>query len=100
MRLVSTTNRANNFTSRPTEFCQLTEARQWLSADPHATARLRIEPWPASDDRAQPSNQLGRQIVQRLGYQVDTADGYQKFCENCLTLSCRPPGTMATTHKK
>ena len=75
----------NAFTSRPTEFCQLTEARHWLSADPHATSRLRIEPWPANDSRAQPSNKLGRRIVERLGYAVDTAAGYQKFCENCLT---------------
>lgn len=75
----------NTFTSRPTDFCQLTEARHWLSADPHATSRLRIEPWPENDKRSQPGNKLARHIVQRLGYQIDTAEGYQKFGENCLT---------------
>lgn len=73
------------FGNRPTDFCRLTEARHWLRYDPHALSRTEIEPLPADDATAQPSNLLSRRIVDKLKYQVDTPAGYQKFVENCLT---------------
>lgn len=75
----------NSFTARPTDFCQLNEARHWLAQDPHVTSRLRIEPKLSSDKRAAPSNVLSRRILDKLGYQVDTPSGYERFCNDCLT---------------
>lgn len=75
----------SSFGNRPTDFCKLTEARHWLSHDPHSISRLRIEPLAEGDASAQPSNVLSRRIIEKLKYQTDTVAGYQKFVENCLT---------------
>lgn len=83
---------------------QLDEARTWLQHDKHAIARQRIEPLRSTEitnarqrmqaalgDRADveqwigPSNELSRLICERLGWDVDADDGYQKFREQCLT---------------
>lgn len=99
----------NDFAKRDTDFCCLTELKQWLKSDKHAIARQRVEPIPASEHaqaakqiqsdfarRGNPnievpknwlseSNSLSFSICSQLGYNVQTDEGYAKFRENCLT---------------
>lgn len=99
----------NAFATRATDFCRLDELQQWLSHDKHAMARQRIEPIApdrrsqamerigamlnASDnaDMAVPDNWIGESnflsfaMCQKLGYDVESEDGYAEFRKNCLT---------------
>ncbi len=80
------------------------EASIWLKQDKHAMARQRIEPWLPAEVAAErqrlrgehgdsldvdqwvgPSNELSRQICDRLGFDVSTDEGYRQFREHCLT---------------
>ncbi len=84
----------NAFSQRATDFCQLTEARQYIETDVHAISRLLVEPQAPADEMPEPtqassrpvasSNQLSWQICQNLGIEVDTDRGYQQFRERCL----------------
>ncbi len=73
----------NEFASRDTDFCRLIEAKLWLSNDKHAIARRRIEP--SADNKAELSNRLSYAIALRLGYDIETLEGYKQFRNNCLT---------------
>lgn len=64
-------------------FSRQIEARIWLHEDKHAVARQRIEPVGA--EPREPSNALSRRICDMLGWDVETAQGYQTFREQCLT---------------
>lgn len=98
----------NEFAKRETDFCRLTELRQWLESDRHAIARQRVEPIdPKSNAPAagqsggealqaktsdvstagwiRPSNYLSYAICQQMGYDVATDVGYAQFRENCMT---------------
>lgn len=89
----------NPFSQRDTDFCQLNETSKWLEQDKHAVSRYRIEPWtlqqyaartqglPATalGDSPGESNLLSLRICQQLGYEVDSAQGYALFRDNCLT---------------
>ncbi|MCC6510213.1 MAG: hypothetical protein IT423_13995 [Pirellulaceae bacterium] len=99
----------NEFASRLSELSRFIELKLWLEKDKHAIARQRIEPIPTeqqaghlADLRAKmatasqqaisipdywlgPSNALSARICQQLGKNVNTPDGYQWFCESCLT---------------
>ncbi len=85
----------NVFAQRDTDFCQLDEAKVWLERDKHAISRQLIEPL-SRDELAQKrqeqtgelageSNLISYQMCQRLGYDLATKEGYQKFRDNCLT---------------
>lgn len=99
----------NAFAERSTEFCRLTELKQWLQADKHALARQRIEPIAPEqrdaalqrikktldarnrasvnvpDDWIGDSNFLSFAICQKLGYDVGTDEGFDRFRTHCLT---------------
>ncbi len=91
-------------------FSRQTEMGYWMVNDKHAIARRRVEPLKINElatfeaeekrlkDRGSPgfdennwsewlslSNSLSRSICMNMGYDVDTAAGYAKFKENCLT---------------
>ena len=99
----------NQFAKRDTDFCRLDELERWLKKDKHAIARQRIEPI-ATDERDQAearivrnlaarsgatvklpknwigeSNSLSFAMCKRLGYDVQTEEGYASFRTNCLT---------------
>jgi len=100
----------NEFAKRDTDFCRLTELKQWLEHDKHAIARQRVEPIDPehSESAVQrlksilqragggaavelptgwvgPSNFLSYAICQQMGYDTATEAGYAKFRENCMT---------------
>ncbi len=93
---------ANNPFAKSSDFCRLDEMKFWLNYDKHAIARRRVEPLSSTEVRAQiefivnklnadatqwlgESNILSKRICDKLGYEVNTRDGYAKFRDNCLT---------------
>jgi hypothetical protein len=91
-----------------TDFCQLTELRTWLENDKHAICRQRVEPMEIAqieaitnelkksmgsskrdtefiEDWVGASNYISLLMCRKLGYDVKTEAGYNKFRDNCLT---------------
>ncbi len=100
----------NDFAGRDTDFCALSEARQWLDQDKHAISRLRIEPLTRQQVKEKTatvrgslstpartgagssveylygdSNVVSHAICEKLGYAIDLDEGYARFRQNCLT---------------
>lgn len=99
----------NSFAKRETDFCCLDELQKWLELDKHAMARQRIEPIAPSEkakalegvrtalksrvkaDMEIPSgwfgdsNFLSLTICQKLGYDIQSEEGYARFRDDCLT---------------
>lgn len=100
----------NEFASRNTDFCSLTETRIWLESDSHALSAQRVLPIPSAkiqearneirrfmaerniNDPISPenlwvgeSNVISHQICEALGYKTHTPQGWQLFRDNCLS---------------
>ncbi len=97
----------NEFATRNSDFCDLSEVKTWLENDKHAISRQRIEPLDQTEIEQYrrtgsgtwvgQSNYVSLRMCQSLGYDVKTETGYAQFRDNCLTCHAGyEPHTSAT----